>query len=111
MRSSNQHRKSNTAWKPSPSSSPPPVVPFATAPAEASCSKRSQDKASSAAPVEAFAARNDVESIVIAAPPEDVSILTHALADIAHDARIHFCAGGACRAESVAMRFNMCPHT
>jgi len=59
--------------------------------------------------VEAFAARGHAESIVIAAPPEDVSILTDALADIAQDARIHFCTGGACRAESVRNALQQIP--
>jgi 2-C-methyl-D-erythritol 4-phosphate cytidylyltransferase len=51
--------------------------------------------------VAAFAARKDVESIVIAAPAEDQSTLALALAELARDPRVRFCAGGACRAESV----------
>src|SRR5579862_2660192 len=51
--------------------------------------------------VEAFASRDDVSAIVIAAPPEDVEVLSGALGELSGDRRVRFCAGGACRAESV----------
>jgi len=51
--------------------------------------------------VEAFALRADVGAIVIATPPDDVAVLSEALGDLSRDRRIKFCAGGACRAESV----------
>ena len=51
--------------------------------------------------VEAFAFRDDVGAIVIAAPPDDVGVLSEALGDFSRDHRVKFCAGGACRAESV----------
>ena len=51
--------------------------------------------------VEAFTCREDVSAIVIAAPADDVSILSKALGDVSNDPRVKFCTGGACRAESV----------
>jgi 2-C-methyl-D-erythritol 4-phosphate cytidylyltransferase len=51
--------------------------------------------------VEAFASRADVGAIVIAAPPDDVGVLSEALGELSRDRRLKFCAGGACRAESV----------
>ncbi len=51
--------------------------------------------------VEAFASREDVSDIVIAAPPEDVSVLAGALGHFTRDTRVRFCPGGSCRAASV----------
>jgi 2-C-methyl-D-erythritol 4-phosphate cytidylyltransferase len=51
--------------------------------------------------VEAFASRDDVGAIVIAAPPDDVEVLSEALGELSRDRRVKFRAGGACRAESV----------
>src|SRR5579872_1351068 len=49
----------------------------------------------------AFLIRRDVESLVIAAPQDDVSILIEALGPLGSDPRIRFCRGGAMRADSV----------
>ena len=51
--------------------------------------------------VEAFASREEVSAIVIAAPSEDVSVLSDALGSLARDTRVRFCPGGSCRAASV----------
>src|SRR5579859_3877173 len=51
--------------------------------------------------VEAFISRDDVRAIVIAAPSDDITILSEALGDLSNDHRVKFCTGGACRAESV----------
>jgi len=51
--------------------------------------------------VEAFACRQDASAIVIAAPPDDIASLKEALGELTGDRRVKFCAGGACRAESV----------
>jgi 2-C-methyl-D-erythritol 4-phosphate cytidylyltransferase len=49
----------------------------------------------------AFLTRQDVESLVIAAPQDDVSTLIEALGPLGKDPRLRFCRGGANRAESV----------
>jgi 2-C-methyl-D-erythritol 4-phosphate cytidylyltransferase len=51
--------------------------------------------------VRAFLRRSDVGQLIIAAPTDDVSMLSDALGAEARDPRIHFCRGGGCRAESV----------
>ncbi|HSU66712.1 MAG TPA: 2-C-methyl-D-erythritol 4-phosphate cytidylyltransferase [Tepidisphaeraceae bacterium] len=51
--------------------------------------------------VRAFLSRTDVSAIIIAAPPDDVSILQDALGPLASDSRIKFCRGGDNRAQSV----------
>lgn len=51
--------------------------------------------------VRAFLCRADVASVVIAAPADELPTLSQALGEDARDARVGFCRGGDCRAQSV----------